>query len=80
MCTLSLQVIPPGMPPYVVVAARPQGNNESSKFISQVIESASQASSSHGASFLNFAVDGLSVESNDVRSAICNFLSGTGVA
>eukprot|EP00957_Ditylum_brightwellii_P047160 3581553-Ditylum_brightwellii.AAC.1 len=27
ICITSFQNVPPGMPPYVVVAARPQGNN-----------------------------------------------------
>ena len=55
-----------GIPPTAVVAARPQGNNESNDFIIDMLSHAKKAiknASISGTSLLNIVVDGVSCES-----------------
>ena len=74
---LSFQSSPIGVPPSIKVAARPQSNNECSQF-TQDMEAAMEkiAAKYTNVSFVNFAVDGVSLEAEDVRRAICDFLAG----
>ena len=62
--------------PVDVVAVRPQTNNDTRSF-TKLVELAAAASANHnyGVRFLNWAVDGVYLESNYVWRAICNFLS-----
>jgi hypothetical protein len=71
---MSLQTTRGGVSPSVIVAARPQSNNESSDFI-QAMEHAASCAAENKTCFTGFAVDGVSVESEDVRRSICDFLS-----
>ena len=73
---MSFQNSPDGIPTIEVVAARPQTNNESNTFVKLMENCAAQASSSAGARFVNFSVDGVSCESNHVILTICLFLGG----
>ena len=59
-----------------VVAVRPQTNNDTKSF-TKLVESAAASAETHtcGARFFNWAVDGISLESNDVWREICGFLS-----
>ena len=69
------QNCPKGISPTVVIAARPQSNNETSSF-TRLIETACVAGAAKaGAHFLGFAVDGISLESMDVHRAICDFIA-----
>ena len=73
---MSFQGTPKGVPPFEVVAARPQSNNESNDFIKTMEQAASSAAVRNGrARFANFGVDGVSCESEHVNTAICKFLS-----
>lgn len=72
---ISFQNCPKGVVPMVVIAARPQSNNETSSF-TRLIETACTASATaSGGRFLGFAVDGVSLESMDVRRSNCDFIS-----
>ena len=75
---MSFQGTPPGVSPMEIVAARPQSNNESNDFIKDMELAALSAARSSGAGamcFVNFAVDGVSVESRHVWHALCEYLS-----
>ena len=75
---MTFQLTLPGLPPTVVVGARPQSNNESNDFILDMESASTQAMAStgvHPSSFLNYAVDGVSCESRHVWKSICDFLS-----
>ena len=74
---MSFQSTAPGMPPSIVVAARPQSNNECSDFVQGMEQAAitTATSAMRKCSFAGFTVDGVSSESNDVRRSICDFLS-----
>jgi hypothetical protein len=75
----SFQNCPPGVSPVEIVGARPQTSNETSSFTNEAVEAAIEASSENTSTqcfFTNFAVDGVSAESNDVMTAICKFLDG----
>jgi hypothetical protein len=68
---------PPGVSPIVIISARPQSNNECSSFTTDIMNAADLVTKQHmSTSFINFAVDGVSLETKDVMTAICNFLSG----
>jgi len=72
---MSFQHSPPGISPTEVIAARPQGNNESNDFIKMMEVAAVSVSRTGRGRFVNFSVDGVSVESWHVWSALCEFLS-----
>ena len=72
---MDFQYTPPGIPSVEIISACPQSSNEWSNFTSDTIEAVQVTISSipqH--SFLNLAVDGVSVESIDVMYAICQLL------
>jgi hypothetical protein len=70
---MSFQTTKGGVSPSVIVAARHQSNNESSDFI-QAMELEASCALENKTCFTGFAVDGVSVESEDVRRSICDFL------
>lgn len=74
---ISFQCTPTGVPPTVKMADRPQSTNESSCF-TQAMDQAMKVvvARRSNLSFLNFTVDGVAVESDDVRRGFCDFLSG----
>ena len=72
---LSFQKQPKNAPPFIVIAARPQGNNEQSDFLSELKSCVEEACQITNDNFLNFSVDGVSIESNHVRQSICDFFS-----
>ena len=60
-----------------IISARPQSNNESSDFTRDIVSAAtSLVTTTPNTSFLSFAVDGVAVETDDVRTTICEFLNG----
>ena len=71
---MTFQSTPDGVPPTEIVAARPQSNNESNKFV-QDIELAVSLALQSVKSFISFAVDGVSCESRHVWKALCDFLA-----
>ena len=73
---MTFQDVPPGFSPSRIIAAHPQSNNECSEFTRDMEAAANQVATSFGAAFLNFGVDGVSLETFDVCQAICDFLSG----
>lgn len=73
---MSFQNCPKGVVPMVVIAARPQSNNETSSFTRLIETACTAAASASGGRFLGFAVDGVSLESMDVRRSNCDFISG----
>jgi len=84
VAVMSFQSTEKGVAPSIVVAARPQSNNETSNFVQAMELAASKAAKELAASepagatnyrFAGFAVDGVSVEGEDVRRSICDFLS-----
>ena len=76
-CFMVFQRCPKGVSPVSCIVARPQSNNECSSLTKDVCRIASSVGEKIvGASFVNFAVDGVSLESDDVRTTICDFLSG----
>lgn len=66
----------PGTSPFEIIAARPQTNNAVSDFTRDLVEAATTVAKKHQTSFVNFSVDGVSLEQSDVMTAICNFLDG----
>ena len=71
------QKTPPGVSPIVIISARPQSNNECSSFTADIMNAADLVTKQvKSTSFVNFAVDGVSLETKDVMTTICNFLSG----
>ena len=75
----SFQGCPPGVSPIEIVGARPQTSNETSSFTNEAIAAAIEAATEFTSSktfFTNFAVDGVSAESYDVMTSICQFLDG----
>ena len=74
---MSFQDSPAGIPTIEVVVARPQINDESNDFVGSMERVTGVAASESGARFVNFAVDGVSCESNHVRLTICLFLEGS---
>ena len=77
VAVMSFQRSPKGIPPFEVVAARPQSNNESNDFVKAMEKVATAVALRSGgrARFANFSVDGVSCESEHVYLAIFNFLS-----
>jgi hypothetical protein len=68
---------PPGVSPIVIISARPQSNNECSSFTADIMNAADLVTKQvKSTSFVNFAVDGVSLETKDDMTTICNFLSG----
>jgi hypothetical protein len=68
---------PPGVSPIVIISAQPQSNNECSSFTSDIMNADDLVTKQvKSTSFVNFSVDGMSLETKDVMTAICNFLSG----
>ena len=75
---MSFQDSPSGVSPTEIVASRPQSNNDSNDFIKAMEMAASSAASSSASgatSFVNYAVDGVSVEQKSVWHTECDFLS-----
>ena len=74
------QQVKDGMSPVEIIGARPQSNNESSAFTEDVLGAAKTAvidaveSGGGQVALLNFAVDGVSCEREDVMSSISKFL------
>ncbi len=67
---------PSGTSPFEIIGAQPQTNNATSDFTRDLVEASRTVAKTFNASFLNFAVDGVSLEQTDVMTEICNFLSG----
>ncbi len=68
---------PPVVPPIVIISAWPQLNNECSSFTADIMNAADLVTKQvKSTSFVNFSVDGVSLETKDVMTTICNFLSG----
>ncbi len=68
---------PPGVSPIVIIFAWPQSNNECTSFTADIMNAADLGTKQvKSTSFVNFAVDGVSLETKDVMTTICNFLSG----
>jgi hypothetical protein len=68
---------PPGVSPIVIISAWPQSNNECSSFTADIMNAADFVTRQFpSTSFVNFAVDGVSLETKDVMTTICNFLGG----
>ena len=77
IAVVSFQNVPKQVSPMAIVAARPQGNNETSTFTSDVCEAARLIDKDlEEVRFTNFAVDGLSVETHDVLETLCKFIDG----
>eukprot|EP00957_Ditylum_brightwellii_P178697 13611206-Ditylum_brightwellii.AAC.2 len=70
---MSFQTTKGGTSRSVIVAACPQSNNESSNFI-HAMEHTASCAAENKTCFTGFAVDGLSVESDDVCYSNCDFL------
>ena len=66
---------PIGTSPFEIIAARPQTNNATSNFTRDLVDASKRVASKYLTSFLNFAVDGVSLEQSDVMTAICRFLA-----
>ena len=64
----------PGVSPSVIVTAHPQSSNETSDFV-QAVEHVASVAAWNRTCFIGFVVDGVSVESEDMRQSICNFIS-----
>ena len=75
VAVMSFQSMAAGVPPSVIVAAQPQGTNETIDFVKKLNATAIEAGYNNY-SYTNFCVDGVSSESDDVCRSICNFLSG----
>ena len=71
---MPFQSTKPGVSSSVIVDACPKSNNETSEFL-QAMEHAASVEAENKTYFTGFAVDGVSVESEDVRQSICDFLS-----
>eukprot|EP00957_Ditylum_brightwellii_P129224 9855908-Ditylum_brightwellii.AAC.1 len=70
------QQTPPRMPLGEIIAAQPQSANECSEFTKDALQAVESAVAERkNPSFLNFAIDGVLVETTDVMESICNFLS-----
>ena len=68
---------PPGVSPIVIISARPQSNNACSSFTVDLMNAADFVTRQiQSTSFVNFAVDGVSLETKDVMTTKCNFLCG----
>jgi hypothetical protein len=68
---------PPGVSPFVIISARPQSNKKCSSSTADIMNAAELVTKKvKSTSFVNFAVDGVSLETKDVMTTICNFLSG----
>ena len=77
IAVVAFQNLPRNISPMAIVAARPQGNNETSTFAQDVCEAASMLSKDlEDARFTNFATDGVSVETHDVLQTLCLCLDG----
>ena len=74
VAVITFQNRPPN-PPFLVVKARPQGNNEQNNFLTSIISIVNEACIICKDVFTNFAVDGVSIESHHVRKSICDFLN-----
>lgn len=76
---VSFQETGPGtrISPVEIIVARPQTTNEVSSFTSDVVTAVNNVvARTPGTSFLNFCVDGVSAETSDVMTALCQFLDG----
>ena len=77
IAVVAFQNLPRNISPMAIIAARPQGNNETSSFTQDVCEAASILSKDlEDVRFANFATDGLSVETDDILQTLCLFLDG----
>ena len=72
---MSFQHSPPGVPKTEIIAALPQGSNDSNNFVKEMEASSEAAARSSNGRFVNFCVDGVSAESRHVWMALCLFLS-----
>ena len=78
IAVVSFQNLPKGTSPMAIIAARPQGNNETSSFACDACEVARLVERDlRFARFTNFAADGVSVEMYDMLQTSCEFLDGT---
>ena len=77
IAVISFQNLPKHLSPMAIVAARPQGNNETSSFTKDVCEAARLVERDLDyVRFTNFATDGVSVETLDILQTLCEFLDG----
>ena len=73
----TFQCVPKGTCPYIILAGRPQKKNENSSFNDDCLQACLEyAKDNNHVLFLNSANDGVSCDSEFVRSAITDFLSG----
>jgi hypothetical protein len=74
---VAVQRAPIGTCPYFILAARPQTKNAASDFNDKVISTCvTHCETQKRGRLLNFAVDGVSVESKSVWTTTCMFLAG----
>ena len=77
IAVVSFQNVPKKISPMAIIAARPQGNNETSSFTKDVCEAASLVVKDLvNVRFTNFATDGVSVETSDILQTLCEFIDG----
>ena len=77
VATMCIQNPKKGVTPMAIIAARPQGVNEVSKFTEDMCKAAELVVSEYAdCQFTNFAVDGVSVETKDVMHTQFKFLDG----
>lgn len=75
-CTC-FQNVTPSTSPMQVIAARPQTINEATKFTNDMCKACKKITEEvEGNKFANFSTDGVSVESNDIITTLCEFLDG----
>ena len=75
IAVISFQNLPRTTSPIAIIAARPQGNNETSSFTRDVCEAATLVTNDlEMVRFTSFATDGVSVETHDIMLALCEFL------
>lgn len=77
IAVISFQNLSKTLSPMSIIAARPQGNNETSSFTSDACEAARLVEQDiDNVSFVNFATDGVLVETHDAFLTLCECLDG----
>ena len=74
---MMIQKPPPGVSHIVIISAHPQSNNACLSFTADIMNAADFVTRQvQSLSYVNFAVDGVGLETKDVMTPICNFLCG----
>ena len=77
VAVVTFQSVPPGTCPFLIIAGRPQKNNQTTDFNEMVLNARIQyTQENQQASFISAANDGVSCDSKFVRSTIIRFLKG----